>query len=203
MLNANIHCIALSRHAFHTPAGVCVLVCLAVAAFAAPWTQAMRSARASRQFNRLWLARVLMELAAALWLVSSPETKHTAVAIETTKGAGRRAVAGKLSGSHGGNGCCLRAQQPWMLQIRLAPWLRGVRPLAVRLPFTTGHNRAWRNALTALPMATGVVPFYTQGCAAACGKKTCHVCARSCGRCCGLLQMMVLWGVRSKPCQYD
>ncbi len=125
MLNAIIHCITLSRHASHTPAGVCVLVCLAVAAFAAPWTQAMRSARASRQFNRLWLARVLMELAAALWLVSSTETEHTAVATETSGGAGRRAVAGKLSGSHGGNGCCFRAQQPWMLQIRLAPWLGG------------------------------------------------------------------------------
>lgn len=47
-----------------------MLICLGAAAYAAPWTKAMREARASRQFNRLWLARMIMEIVAALWLVS-------------------------------------------------------------------------------------------------------------------------------------
>ena len=52
-------------------AAVCILACLGAAAYATPWTQAMREARASRQFNRLWLVRCLMMLTAALWLVRS------------------------------------------------------------------------------------------------------------------------------------
>lgn len=49
--------------------GVCMLICFGAAAYAAPWTKAMREARASRQFNRLWLARMIMEIVAALWLL--------------------------------------------------------------------------------------------------------------------------------------
>mmetsp|Transcript_8390 Transcript_8390/g.25188 ORF Transcript_8390/g.25188 Transcript_8390/m.25188 type:complete len:420 (-) Transcript_8390:214-1473(-) len=48
--------------------GVCILLCLACAAYAVPWTVAMREARAVRRFNRLWQARVLLEVVAALWL---------------------------------------------------------------------------------------------------------------------------------------
>jgi hypothetical protein len=51
-------------------AGFCALICLGVAAYAAPWTTAMQEARALRQFNRLWLARVTMQVVAAVWLVS-------------------------------------------------------------------------------------------------------------------------------------
>lgn len=52
-----------------TATGVCILLCLVCAAYAVPWTVAMREARAIRRFNRLWQARVLLEVVAALWLV--------------------------------------------------------------------------------------------------------------------------------------
>ena len=52
--------------------GVCILLCLACAAYAVPWTTAMQEARASRRFNRLWQARVLMEVIGALWLGPPP-----------------------------------------------------------------------------------------------------------------------------------
>lgn len=53
-------------------------MCLACAAYAVPWTKAMRDARALRRFNHLWQARVLMEVVAAFWLVRRPFTVRCA-----------------------------------------------------------------------------------------------------------------------------
>eukprot|EP00884_Botryococcus_braunii_P006518 jgi/Botrbrau1/15868/Bobra.40_1s0052.1 len=51
-------------------AGLCALLCLLAALFVVPCTGAIRGRPLARHFNKYWKTRVVMELTAALWLLS-------------------------------------------------------------------------------------------------------------------------------------